>query len=323
MTKKTSYFSIRRKGFKICIFLFVCVFFWKPVLSQTAENKKNAFELLIKRQTYQWTPYDYTSYTERSISEISTKTDSVKQNQKVLIPFAFRYDQLERKFRIEISVYEIELANANTIVTRADSGGYSTKRQYFNPMLRSEAELNLYKIFDRIEDWKFFLGLGIRNINKYRYGYFLREGAYEEFFYTYGPQIVFRTDYRIWERFFLGLAVDLFYTEGNRFYKSKTMTLESISVSTGNSGVRGIYRGSEIDFSFAYQFSEAFKFYVGYSYIYSYFSYYGFNQTDLNLGTVPSNPFFNTAASTMLSHPIKSGDHDILRGFYFGISVCF
>lgn len=86
-----------KKRFKmIYIFLIFYIFVSNSVLSQTEDNKKNTFELLIKRQTYQWTPYDYTSYTERSILETTVKTDSIKQNQKVLIPLVFRYDQLEK-----------------------------------------------------------------------------------------------------------------------------------------------------------------------------------------------------------------------------------
>ncbi|EQA51634.1 hypothetical protein CH370_21655 [Leptospira kmetyi] len=308
----------------------------KSVNAETEEEgsdknaKKNSFELILKRQTYQWTPYDYTSYTERSPLETSIKTDSVKQNQKVLTPFVFRFDQKERKFRVEISAYEIELANPNMIVTRTGSSGFEIGRQYLNPMIRSEAELNLFKIFDLHEDWRIFAGAGIRNINKYKYGYYLREGAYEEYFYTYGPQLVFRTDYRIWEKFFLSLGADLFYTEGNRFYKPKTFTLDSVSLSSGTAGVRGIYRGYEIDFSFAYQISQSLKFYLGYSYIDSYFSYYGFNQTDLRFGNASTDPFQIGTSNTQpnyntfqISHPILSGHRDLLRGVYLGLSVQF
>ncbi|TGM07229.1 hypothetical protein EHQ76_04985 [Leptospira barantonii] len=293
-------------------------------------GRKNSFELILKRQTYLWTPYDYTSYTERSPLEMSIKADSIKQNQKVLTPFVLRFDRLEKKFRVEISAYEIELANPNTIVTQAGSSGFETRRQYFNPMIRSEAELNLFKIFDPNDDWRIFAGAGIRNINKYKYGYYLREGAYEEYFYTYGPQLVFRTDYRIWEKFFISLGVDLFYTEGNRFYKPTTMTLDSIVVSAGSSGVRGIYRGGEVDLSVAYQISESFKFYVGYSYIDSQFSYFGFNQTDLRFGTASNDPFrseTNTATEISraweISHTIRSGHRDLLRGAYLGLSINF
>ncbi|TGK34909.1 hypothetical protein EHQ12_06145 [Leptospira gomenensis] len=302
---------------------------------QESENRENGlnkrnFELLLKRQTYQWTPYDYTSYTERPWTETSMKTDSVKQNQKVIVPFVFRYDHPERKFRIEISAYEIELANANTIVTQSGTAGYETRRQYFNPMIRSEAEFNLFRIVEATESWKLFFGLGIRNINKYKYGYFLREGAYQEYFYTYGPQAVFRGDYRISERFFLSFALDLFYTQGNRFYKPTTTTFDSIVVSSGSSGVRGIYRGSEIDVSVAYQISEALKFYLGYSYIDSYFSYYGFNQTDLSFGNSQNSPFQTETNEVSridnilrISHPIRSGNFDRLHGLYLGLSVNF
>lgn len=329
-------FEERNRIFEFSIlFCLFCPAFENPSAETTDENsnknaKKNSFELILKRQTYQWIPYDYTSYSERSPLETSIQTDSVKQNQKVLTPFVLRYDQHEKKFRVEISAYEIELANPNTIVTQAGSSGLETRRQYFNPMIRSEAELNLFKIFDLHDDWKIFTGFGIRNINKYKYGYFLREGAYEEYFYTYGPQFVFRTDYRIWEKFFVSFGLDLFYTEGNRFYKPKTLSFDSVTVSSGAAGVRGIYRGYEIDFSFAYQISEAIKFYLGYSYIGSYFSYYGFNQTDLNFGNSQNSPFqtgtndISSSWNTLqISHPIRSAHPDILQGIYLGLSVSF
>ncbi|ASV09732.1 hypothetical protein B2G50_16315 [Leptospira interrogans serovar Canicola] len=93
MLKNAPYFSIRKERFKVSIYLIFYILFSSSVLSQAEENKKITFELLIKRQTYRWTPYDYTSYTERSILETTIKTDSIKQNQKVLIPLVFRYDQ--------------------------------------------------------------------------------------------------------------------------------------------------------------------------------------------------------------------------------------
>ncbi|UOG31791.1 LA_2444/LA_4059 family outer membrane protein [Leptospira noguchii] len=322
MLKKVLRFSIWKKRFKIYIFLIFYIFFLNSVLSQTQEDKKSAFELLIKRQTYRWTPYDYTSYTERSILETTIKTDSIKQNQKVLIPLVFRYDQLEKKFRIEISAYEIELANPNTNVVQFGSLGFDARRQYFNPMLRSEAEFNYYKIINLLPNWDFFAGAGIRNINKYKYGYFLREGVYEEYFYTYGPQIIFRTDFRPIENLYFSLAADFFYTEGNRFYKQKTLTQDWMVVSFGNAGAKGIYRGYEIDFSISYRIFEKFKIYLGYNYIYSFFSYYGFQQTNLNFQTNSNDPFAKEQTPA-ITHPSRSGNHDILQGVYLGISVCF
>ncbi|KWV23685.1 outer membrane protein [Leptospira interrogans] len=323
MLKKTSYFSIWQKGFKVSIFLIFYILFPSSVLSQTEENKKNTFELLIKRQTYRWTPYDYTSYTERSILETTIKTDSIKQNQKVLIPLVFRYDQLEKKFRIEVSAYEIELANPNTNVIESGTLGYETRKQYFNPMLRSEAELNYYKILNLYPNWDFFAGAGIRNINKYKYGYFLREGVYEEYFYTYGPQFVFRTEYRFAENWSLSLAADLFYTQGTRFYKPQALTLESMTVSAGTAGAQGIYRGYELDVSLGYRVFDAVKFFVGYNYIYSYFSYYSFHQTDIRLQTSSLDPFISENSSAPILHMFRSGNHDILQGLYLGMSVSF
>ncbi|MBM9500396.1 hypothetical protein JWG44_09075 [Leptospira sp. 201903071] len=303
---------------------------WNSLPAQTkeesdlGEKKKTSFELLIKRQTYQWTPYDYTSYSEHSPLENSIKTESVKQNQKVLIPLTFRYDNSEKKFRIEISAYEVELANANMNVTRTVSGDFQVRRQYLNPMMRSESEFNYYKILNLTPDWKLFAGMGIRNINKYKYGYFLREGAYQEYFYTYGPQIVLNTEYKLWKEISVHMSFDLFYTQGNRFYKEQTLFPDSITVSNGNAGVKGIYRGYEIDFSLSYKLLEAVKFFAGYNYIYSYFSYYGFKLTDFNLVNSSIDPFRTTTGNPpLISQPIRSGNHEILQGFYLGVSVGF
>ncbi|WP_081099210.1 LA_2444/LA_4059 family outer membrane protein [Leptospira weilii] len=323
-------FLFRKRYFGIWIFLCIYSLQTDPTFSQQkeknqeGEKKKSVFEFWIKRQTYRWTPYDYTSFSEHSPLESSNKTDSVKQNQKVLVPLAFRYDRHDKKYRIELSAYEIELANPNAIVTKAGGGGIEIQRHYFNPMIRSEAEFNYYKILNLSENWDLFVGVGIRNINKYKYGYFLQEGAYQEYFYTYGPQFVFRTDYRFMENFSLSFAADLFYTEGNRFYKPKTVSLDSVTISNGTVGVRGIYRGYELDLSLGYKIFETVKLYVGYNYIYSYFSYLGFNQTDFVLGNSQVSPIqMHINDVPFITRSIRSGNHDILQGFYFGVSVGF
>ncbi|EMY79755.1 outer membrane protein, TIGR04327 family [Leptospira weilii serovar Ranarum str. ICFT] len=321
-------FRKRRLG----IWIFFCIYSLQadPLFSQQkeenqeGEKKKSVFEFWIKRQTYRWTPYDYTSFSEHSSLENSIKTDSIKQNQKVIVPLSFRYDNQDRGFRIEISAYEIELANPNAIVTRAGQGGVTAQRHYFNPMLRSEAEFNYYKILNINEDWKILAGAGIRNINKYKYGYFLREGSYQEYFYTYGPQLVFNTEYKLWKDLSAHFSLDLFYTEGSRFYKDRMITPDVIVVSNGAAGARGIYRGYEIDFSFGYRILEAVKIFVGYNYIDSYFSYLGFNQTDFTLGNFQTSPFqTQTNDVPFITRPIHSGNHDILHGLYFGVSVGF
>ncbi|WP_100765330.1 LA_2444/LA_4059 family outer membrane protein [Leptospira ellisii] len=319
----------RNVRFGATLIAFIFVFAANPILAQSEtespdnDRKKRNFELLLKRQTYQWTPYDYTSSTERTIFDPEVKTDSVKQNQKVLIPLTLRYDDLRKKYRIELSAYELELANANTIETRAGESGYSTRRRYYNPMLRSEAEFNYYKILNLSENLDLFAGAGIRNINKYKYGYFLREGTYQEYFYTYGPQFVFRTEYRFAENWSFGIAADFFYTQGTRFYKPQTITLESMTVSSGTAGAQGIYRGYELDVSLGYRVFDSVKFFIGYNYIYSYFSYYSFHQTDVRLQTSSSDPFTGENSNPPISHTFRSGNHDILRGLYLGMSVSF
>lgn len=49
-------------------------------------------------------------------------------------------------------------------------------------MIRSGAEFNFYKILNLQESWDSYVGAGIRNINQYKYGYFLQEGAMKNIF---------------------------------------------------------------------------------------------------------------------------------------------
>ncbi|TGM57086.1 LA_2444/LA_4059 family outer membrane protein [Leptospira adleri] len=330
MRKNLIRFFFQKYRFGVCILLSAFFLVEKDLLAQAieeqtpVEKRQPRFELLIKRQTYRWIPYDYTSFSEHSPLESSIRTDSVKQNQKVIVPLTFRYDNVERNFRVEISAYEIELANANTNVTQAGSGGYQVRRQYFNPMIRSEAEFNYYKILNLSPSWKLFAGAGIRNINKYKYGYYLREGGYREYFYTYGPQLVLNTEYKLWKEVSVQWGLDLFYTQGNRFYKEQMFLPDSIVVSNGNAGVKGIYRGYEIDLSLSYRIFDTVKFFAGYNYIYSYFSYYGFGQTDFNFGNPQTNPFPTQAiVAPTISRPVRSGNYEILQGFYLGVAVGF
>ncbi|PJZ51948.1 LA_2444/LA_4059 family outer membrane protein [Leptospira adleri] len=330
MRKNLIRFLFQKYRFGVCILLSALFLVEKDLLAQAieeqtpVEKRQPRFELLIKRQTYRWIPYDYTSFSEHSPLESSIRTDSVKQNQKVIVPLTFRYDNVERNFRVEISAYEIELANANTNVTQAGSGGYQVRRQYFNPMIRSEAEFNYYKILNLSPSWKLFAGAGIRNINKYKYGYYLREGGYQEYFYTYGPQLVLNTEYKLWKEVSVQWGLDLFYTQGNRFYKEQMFLPDSIVVSNGNAGVKGIYRGYEIDLSLSYRIFDTVKFFAGYNYIYSYFSYYGFGQTDFNFGNPQTNPFPTQAiVAPTISRPVRSGNYEILQGFYLGVAVGF
>ncbi|MBE8345789.1 hypothetical protein IQA88_19195, partial [Leptospira interrogans serovar Pomona] len=66
MRENLIYFLFRKRYFGIWIFLYIYSLQADPTYSQQKEEnqeggkKKSFFELRVKRQTYQWTPYDYT-----------------------------------------------------------------------------------------------------------------------------------------------------------------------------------------------------------------------------------------------------------------------
>ncbi|EMN48497.1 hypothetical protein LEP1GSC088_1413 [Leptospira interrogans str. L1207] len=96
-----------------------------------------------------------------------------------------------------------------------------------------------------------------------------------------------------------------------------------MTVSAGIAGAQGIYRGYELDVSLGYRVFDSVKFFVGYNYIYSYFSYYSFHQTDIRLQTSSLDPFISENSSAPILHMFRSGNHDILQGLYLGMSVSF
>ncbi|TGL64312.1 LA_2444/LA_4059 family outer membrane protein [Leptospira sarikeiensis] len=281
-----------------------------------AGKKKQKFELLLKRQTYSITPYNFTSFSERTDPNESVVANHLQQNQKVLVPAVFSYENYEKNFRAEISYYEVELVNPNSNVLKSNSGILSAERHYYSPLARSEFEANIYKIINPTENWSLFLGGGIRNINKYTYGNYVKDGAFSEYFYTYGPQISLQSSYLFTENFSLNLSLDLFYTEGTRFLKTPLLTPDTLLITNGSAGTRGIYRGTESEISFQYQFHSNMKFHAGYNQIYSYFSYLHYDQLDLTCQTQAPGAFTITNGS-------RSGNYEILRGFFLGFSVLF
>ncbi|TGK03278.1 hypothetical protein EHO58_12670 [Leptospira selangorensis] len=281
-----------------------------------SENKKQKFELLLKRQTYSFIPYNFTSYSEKTDPKESIETSHLQQNQKVLVPAVFSYENYEKNYRAEISYYEVELVNPNSNVIRSNSSGLSAERFYYSPLARSEFEANFYKIISPAQNWNLYLGGGLRNINKYTYGKYMLDGAFQEYFYTYGPQVSIQSSYQFMENFTANLSLDVFYTEGTRFFKTPMISTDTLVFTNGSAGTRGIFRGYESEISLQYKFHENMRFHLGYNQIYSYFSYLHFDQ--LNLYYNISSP-----SSISISNGSRSGNYEILRGFFLGFSVFF
>ncbi|GBF37047.1 LA_2444/LA_4059 family outer membrane protein [Leptospira johnsonii] len=282
----------------------------------TSEKRKQKFELLLKRQTYSFIPYNFTSYSEKTDPNESVETNHLQQNQKVLVPAVFSYENYEKNYRAEISYYEIELVNPNSNVIRSNSMGSSAERFYYSPLARSEFEANFYKIISPIRNWNLYLGGGLRNINKYTYGKYMLDGAFQEYFYTYGPQISIQSSYQFAENFSANISLDLFYTEGTRFFRTPVISPDTLVFTNGSAGTKGIYRGYESEISLQYKFHENMRFHLGYNQIFSYFSYLHFDQLDLNYN-------ISSSSSISISNGSRSGNYEILRGFFLGFSVFF
>lgn len=281
--------------------------------------------LLLKRQTYQYLPYEYTALTDKNEAIVPTRSSSaLKENGKVLIPFVFSYENLTKGFKLELSYFEIEIVNANTLLYQQTALGAHISRFYLSPMARSEFEFNVYKTFTPGLDWKLYLGGGIRNINRYQYGNYLGQGTFKEYFFTYGPQVSLQSIYQLPFDLAFHLTMDLFYTQGTRFFKQPNLMEDRFQYSLSTAGTEGIFRGYELDGSLSYSFHPNMKFFVGYNLIVSKFSYYHYNEIQLsrsteNLGS--ANPTVTGAWEINL--PKKSENFDSLRGIYVGAMVSF
>ncbi|PJZ84552.1 LA_2444/LA_4059 family outer membrane protein [Leptospira harrisiae] len=287
--------------------------------------KKSEWSLLLKRQTYQYLPYEYSSLTDKNESIVPTRSSSaLKENGKVLIPFVFSYENIEKGFKVDLSYFEIEIVNANTLLYQQSIEGGNVSRFYLSPMARSEFELNLYKTFVPTKDWKLYLGGGVRNINRYLYGNYLGQGTFKEYFFTYGPQVSVQTVYQLPYDLAFHLTMDLFYTQGTRFFKQPNLMEDRFQYSLSTAGTEGIFRGYEWDGSLTYSFHPNMKFFVGYNMIVSKFSYLHYNEIQFsrstdNLGS--QNP--SISGGWEMNFPKKSENFDNLRGIYLGMMVSF
>ncbi|MCG6144317.1 LA_2444/LA_4059 family outer membrane protein [Leptospira bandrabouensis] len=289
------------------------------------KNKKSEWSLLLKRQTYHYLPYEYSSLTDKNESIVPTRSSSaLKENGKVLIPFVFSYENLEKGFKVDLSYFEIEIVNANTLLYQQSAQGGNVSRFYLSPTARSEFELNLYQTFLLNKDWKLYLGGGVRNINRYLYGNYLGQGTFKEYFFTYGPQVSAQTIYQLSQKLALHLTMDVFYTQGTRFFKQPNLMEDRFQYSLSTAGTEGIFRGYEWDGSLSYSFHPNMKFFVGYNMIVSKFSYLHYNEIQFSSNTAnlgSQNPSVTDTWEWNL--PKKSENFDRLRGIYLGMMVSF
>ncbi|TGK89366.1 hypothetical protein EHQ23_02975 [Leptospira bourretii] len=289
------------------------------------KNKKSEWSLLLKRQTYHYLPYEYSSLTDKNESIVPTRSSSaLKENGKVLIPFVFSYENLEKGFKVDLSYFEIEIVNANTLLYQQSAQGGNVSRFYLSPTARSEFELNLYQTFLLNKDWKLYLGGGVRNINRYLYGNYLGQGTFKEYFFTYGPQVSAQTIYQLTQELALHLTIDVFYTQGTRFFKQPNLMEDRLQYSLSTAGTEGIFRGYEWDGSFSYSFHPNMKFFVGYNMIVSKFSYLHYNEIQFSRNTAnlgSQNP--SVTDNWEWNLPKKSENFDRLRGIYLGMMVSF
>ncbi|BDA78006.1 membrane protein [Leptospira kobayashii] len=321
--------NFRVSYFWVVLFLFgwcVCSLYGEEngVENTVKKEKTSSFELLLKRQTYDFAPYEYTSLTKNPPPNQTSNTGKLSQNSKVLIPFVFSYENYKKNYRLEISYFEMEIVNPNSLVLRTDGNQISMTREYLKPVTRSELKANAYLKFPFGKDWNFYSGGGIRNINKYKYGNYLGEGAFQEYFFTYGPQLSIKSVYSITSEIQFSVGLDGFYTQGNRFVKDPILNSQTFTLPIDTAGTEGIYRGYELDLSLSYRFAENFKFYIGYNRIESKFSYLHFHQINVNYSNSQWNGNdFSLSGFPSISKPIQSGNFETLKGFYLGGSVHF
>jgi outer membrane protein (TIGR04327 family) len=287
-------------------------------------NKQNLnlnefnWELLIRRQTYTYSPYEYNSSTNNPNKDFQILQSQLQQNSKVMVPFGLRYENLNHKFWIETSYFEIESVNPNTIQWKTDAKESTLQRIYFPALGRSEFELNAYKIIEVCNSCKLGLGGGIKNINKYIYGQNIGSGAFQEYYFTYGPQLSLRLEWNVFSKFFINLGLDGFYSQGTRFSDNLKTKSDQIQMTLASAGTRGMYRGYESDLSIQYRIFESIKFGFGYNRIDSFFSY--LNNESYLLTFYDSS---RTQESFLISQNIRNGNFDSLRGFYLITSISF
>lgn len=284
------------------------------------------FELTLKRQTFRYLPYEYTSLTQissyGSVYEPALAGD-LQQNDKVIVPASLSCEDCIPSWRLEASYYEIELAAPNVYVLRTMPTGATLSRQYLNPTARSEAAGSAMRRFSLSSRWQLHVGAGIQNINKYTYGYNgLSGSAYEEHFFTYGGAAHARLNGMFTESFSMAVQTKLFYTTGTRFSDNLHLQPGTVSfppgaaltISAGTAHARGIFRGAGLDASLGYKFFDRFQLRVGYDYVYSYFSLLHNREMRIT---------FPLSGTPTASYPPRNGNHDIVRGLYTAVSFSF
>ena len=302
-------------GRKIILLFFLLL---SGLSAKENEQTGQAFELFVKRQTYTFTPYEYTSSTRVPEKDTIIINDGLRQNSKVLVPMTLRFEDLQKKYWLEIAYYEIEIINSNSAELTTRPGATALTRKYFPAVTRSEAEINLFKIFQPYNSLKLGFGGGGKNINKYIYGNNIPQGAFQVYHLTYGPQLGMRLDWNFSGHFSLAAMLDAFYTQGSRYSDNVILQQNRLEYSVMTAGRQGIYRGMEVDLAFFYRFLEKYRIGVGYNTIGSWFSPL---HNDTYLFTLTSTP--NQNPDIKIRPDIQNGNFEKLQGVYTVLSVSF
>jgi outer membrane protein (TIGR04327 family) len=215
-----------------------------------------------------------------------------------------------------LAYFEVENANSNAFINTYKQGQLTTSRNYFPAIGRSEFEANIFKVFQMYDRFELALGGGIRNINKYIYGKNNLNGAYQEYYFTYGPQISFQSSWNFYKTFYLQLHGDLFYTRGTRFSDNLVIRPDLIRKSINNSSWNLIYRGYEIDFSLKHKINDELSIYLGYNFIESFYSPYKNNSLNLDWSLNDQN-----ISSIEINQNLLKGNFETLKGVYLAFKI--
>ncbi|MCE9500373.1 MAG: LA_2444/LA_4059 family outer membrane protein [Leptospira sp.] len=315
------------------------IFYGFPQTKLFAEEKpdspksKNNFELTLKRQRYEYIPYEYTSYgpmQQANYSSFSQTTDDLKRNTKNIIPLNLSYYNYDKNFRIEASYFKIKLSDAEFTSKQAGIDYYNSAHYYSEakrpvlPLVRSEFELNVFKIFIPGENLEVQIGGGIRNINKTSTNTRIDDSFYSNI-NTYGPQLVSKIQWRFIENWSLALGADVFYTAGKQEFRHNSLNGPySVTVAADVNRSVGVFRGYEADVGISYSISENCRLSFGFNQISSYFAYSAYSGY-LGSKNPAKNPYNITysASGSYPDFPRRVGGYEYLRGYYFGLTIGF
>ncbi|TGM20270.1 hypothetical protein EHQ90_03595 [Leptospira stimsonii] len=292
---------------------------------QLSEPKKSGqFELIIKRQTTTFTPYEY-SFTTNPVYSPQYYPDiysKLRNNTDIVFPLSLIYTN--GKFRYELKYTKIHFSSMNYENTYINRGIIYDRYIQLPDTTRGDLQNNFIYWFEKPERrFEWGVGLGIRNIYK------SKENISYNFYFSQeespnGIQFNYRVLYKITDSLRLNFGYDLYHAIGNRKihgqygynYSAKensTASYYTIVVPDKNTLVR--YSGMEVDLSLSYKINELFSLYIGYNYNRASISYRNYNDKYLSYDSYSNNFYLRDTYSVAKS--------EIIRGYYLGVSCIF